>query len=310
MFSYYGSKSKIVHLYPPPMFPTIVEPFAGSARYALRYADRKVILNDLDPTIAGIWQYLIHEATPERIAQLPELKVGERLDSIPWLTDEERDLMGFSVQFGVYTPRITVSEEGGKRKEIAAMKRRILERLGGDPTNYLTMAEKDLLGMAVGEGRQQPQMTMTARAARSTLPVDHPKYRSSPAGIIALKPKLVRIVPSIKHWRILSKTYQELPDIEATWFIDPPYCGPAGRYYKYNKIDYEDLADWCRTRKGQVIVCEGAGAEWLPFRPLGTTANGSKRSLSVEKWWSNYRRASLWEKVAGSKDWVPETNDA
>lgn len=291
MFSYYGSKSKIVHLYPPPMFPTIVEPFAGSARYALRYADRKVILNDLDPTIAGIWRYLIHEATPERIAQLPELKVGERLDSIPWLTDEERDLMGFSVQFGVYTPRITVSEEGGKRKEIAAMKRRILERLGGDPTNYLTMAEKDLLGFGVNFGAATPCVQQTEGAKRD---------------LARLKRRLKTNVNSIKHWRILSKTYDELPDIEATWFIDPPYCGPAGRCYKYNKIDYEDLADWCRTRKGQVIVCEGAGAEWLPFRPLGTTANGSKRSLSAEKWWSNYRRASLWEKVAGSNDWVPE----
>ena len=292
MFSYYGSKSKIVHLYPPPMFPTIVEPFAGSARYALRYADRKVILNDLDPTIAGIWRYLIHEATPERIAQLPELKVGERLDSIPWLTDEERDLMGFSVQFGVYTPRITVSEEGGKRKEIAAMKRRILERLGGDPTNYLTMAEKDLLGMVVGRGRDQPQLKTTSMGNE-----EFPRFKN----------RTRKWVASIKHWRIFSKTYRELPDIEATWFIDPPYCGPAGRYYKYNKIDYDDLADWCQTRKGQVIVCEGAGAEWLPFRPLGTTANGSKRSLIAEKWWSNYRRASLWEKVAGSKDWVPNS---
>lgn len=290
MFSYYGSKSKIVHLYPPPMFPTIVEPFAGSARYALRYADRKVILNDLDPTIAGIWRYLIHEATPERIAQLPELKVGERLDSIPWLTDEERDLMGFSVQFGVYTPRITVSEEGGKRKEIAAMKRRILERLGGDPTNYLTMAEKDLLGFGVNFGAASPCVQQTEGA----------KYR-----LARLKRRLKTNVNSIKHWRILSKTYDELPDIEATWFIDPPYCGPAGRYYKYNRIDYAHLAEWCRTRKGQVIVCEGAGAEWLPFRPLGTTANGSKRSLSAEKWWSNYRRAFLWEKVAGAMDWVP-----
>ena len=29
MFSYYGSKSKIVHLYPTPKFDKIIEPFAG-----------------------------------------------------------------------------------------------------------------------------------------------------------------------------------------------------------------------------------------------------------------------------------------
>lgn len=273
------------------MYDTIIEPFAGSARYALRYADRKVILNDLDPTIAGIWRYLIHEATPERIAQLPELKVGERLDSIPWLTDEERDLMGFSVQFGVYTPRITVSEEGGKRKEIAAMKRRILERLGGNPTNYLTMVEKDLLGMVVGRGRGEPGTQTTDMGGE-----EFPRFKN----------RAKKWVSSIKHWRILSKTYDELPDIEATWFIDPPYCGPAGRYYKYNEIDYEHLAEWCRTRKGQVIVCEGAGAHWLPFRSLGTTANGSMRSLSVEKVWTNIKPTPLFDRLCGA----PATFDA
>jgi len=33
MFSYYGSKSKIVDYYPPPKHKRIIEPFAGSARY-------------------------------------------------------------------------------------------------------------------------------------------------------------------------------------------------------------------------------------------------------------------------------------
>ena len=246
MFSYYGSKSKIVHLYPPPMFPTVVEPFAGSARYALRYADRKVILNDLDPTIAGIWRYLIHEATPERIAQLPELKVGERLDSIPWLTNEERDLMGFGMEVGYSRPGNVVRKR------------------------------------ALVTGLRNPYDRVATMRAR----------------IMAWMPYRTR-------WSIRKVDYQKLPDIEATWFVDPPYSARAGRNYKYNKIDYAHLAEWCRTRKGQVIVCEGAGAEWLPFRPLGTTANGSKRSLSAEKWWSNYRRASLWEKVAEAKDWVP-----
>ena len=30
MFSYYGSKSKIAHLYPAPQYDRIIEPFAGS----------------------------------------------------------------------------------------------------------------------------------------------------------------------------------------------------------------------------------------------------------------------------------------
>jgi len=46
MFNYYGSKSKIIHLYPKPIFNKIIEPFAGSARYALKYFDREVLLVD------------------------------------------------------------------------------------------------------------------------------------------------------------------------------------------------------------------------------------------------------------------------
>ncbi len=42
MFSYYGSKSKIVKHYPPPEYDTIIEPFAGSARYALMYYNKNV----------------------------------------------------------------------------------------------------------------------------------------------------------------------------------------------------------------------------------------------------------------------------
>jgi len=37
MFAYFGNKTRIAHLYPPPAQGRVVEPFAGSARYALMY---------------------------------------------------------------------------------------------------------------------------------------------------------------------------------------------------------------------------------------------------------------------------------
>lgn len=275
MFSYYGSKSKIIHLYPPPMFDTVVEPFAGSARYALRYCDRKVILNDLDPTIYGIWKWLVEEATVERVMAWPELKVGERLDQCDNLTEDERNLLGFTVQFGVYTPRITVSGESAKRNEMKTVKDRVLRHLS---CAELTKPERDLLGFAVTTGAATTRIQVTERAKTGR----------------------------INHWKVRNVPYYDLPNVRATYYVDPPYCGPAGRYYKYNQIDYERLAEWCRTRDGQVIVCEGAGAEWLPFRPLGTTQRGTHRCLSAEKWWSNYRKATLWERLEGAKEWVPE----
>lgn len=311
MWSYYGSKSKIVGCYPEPMHGTIIEPFAGSARYALRYADRKVILNDIDPCIAGIWHYLIHEATVERIQALPRLKVGERVDSIPCLSKEEAALMGFSVEIGKSGPvagpvrkRAMVTGSGADYDRWEATRKRILERIvDGETVPFLTEPERDLLGFNAREGIASPASSITARSVRDLLDPSHPKYNSSPAGLGSFVPRAVKNLSSIRHWQILRKPYWSLPDIEATWFIDPPYCGPAGRAYKYNQIDYTDLAEWCRSRKGQVIVCEGAGADWLPFRNLGTNHNGSAKSLNVEQVWTNMGRASLFDRLCGAEEY-------
>ena len=58
MFSYYGSKSKIVDYYPPPKHKRIIEPFAGSARYSLKYWQNDVLLVDKYPVIVEVWSYL------------------------------------------------------------------------------------------------------------------------------------------------------------------------------------------------------------------------------------------------------------
>lgn len=72
------------------------------------------------------------------------------------------------------------------------------------------------------------------------------------------------------YWTILQEPYYALPNVEAAWFIDPPYQGEAGQRYRHGSqnIDFQHLAEWCLSRRGQVIVAEGEGAEWLPFQPL------------------------------------------
>lgn len=77
-------------------------------------------------------------------------------------------------------------------------------------------------------------------------------------------------LPDIKHWEIVCGDYTEAPDIEATWFIDPPYRGEPGMGYRHSsaKMDYAALAKWVQSRKGDTICCEGAGADYLPFRHL------------------------------------------
>ena len=74
----------------------------------------------------------------------------------------------------------------------------------------------------------------------------------------------------VKHWKVLNKDYKDFDNLEATWFIDPPYKGEPGLgYYHSSKdIDYSELASWALTRKGEIIFCEGINGDYLPFKSL------------------------------------------
>ena len=123
MFSYYGSKSKVVDLYPSPKFGKIIEPFAGSARYSLKYFDRDVLLVDKWDVIVKIWHYL-QQATPADIMGLPEPKYKESIESFN-LAEGERLLMGFLVARGVAHPQKIVQQFS----DIAQAKKQIASQL-------------------------------------------------------------------------------------------------------------------------------------------------------------------------------------
>ena len=80
MFYYYGRKKKIAALYPEPQQTIVIEPFAGSAAYALHGSrwQNQVILVERDPQIAALWRWLINEATSESILALPDPIAGEK----------------------------------------------------------------------------------------------------------------------------------------------------------------------------------------------------------------------------------------
>lgn len=82
--------------------------------------------------------------------------------------------------------------------------------------------------------------------------------------------------------------YTSAPNVEATWFIDPPYQNANRRGYRFggNLIDFSALADFVHSRQGQVIVCEQEGADWLPFENLYSLAShrGSRRTEMI---WTN-----------------------
>jgi site-specific DNA-adenine methylase len=202
-FTYTGGKYRSAPRYPAPVYDTIVEPFAGSAGYSVRHHEKNVLLIDLDPDVAVLWEYLI-AATPSDVRSLPLYDgTWDSTDDLN-LSDGEKMLIRGWLNKGTF----------GKR-----------------PSAWMRSGDFD--SQFWGE---------------------------------EIRERVASQVSLIKHWKIVHGSYVDAPDLLATWFIDPPY-EIAGKTYNHGSsgIDYPALAEWCRSRPGQVIVCENTGAEWLPF---------------------------------------------
>jgi hypothetical protein len=133
--------------------------------------------------------------------------------------------------------------------------------------------QKDLVGFLITGAPSMPK-----KRASKWKTLDRPNTQNYKLNLIAEN------LHKIKHWKIIQGDYTLSPDLEATWFIDPPYV-VGGKYYRHGSkdLDYDYLANWCRGRKGQKIVCEGAEASWLPFTPL-LTSRGNRKTYSEFIW--------------------------
>ena len=95
----------------------------------------------------------------------------------------------------------------------------------------------------------------------------------------SIRQRIASQLKCIRHWQVHNLGYEWIDSVgPATWFIDPPYVGYRGNLYPHGSsgINYRKLAHWCRLRVGQVIVCEGESADWLPFERVG----GSKGTFA------------------------------
>ena len=125
-----------------------------------------------------------------------------------------------------------------------------------DIHTQLSKEERYLIGFAINEGSANPKVTASKK----------PSFNNWNKN----KPKIAANLHKIKHWDIRQGEYDEFEDVnnlKATWFIDPPYQN-GGQYYRHKFSDYDKLADYCKTRNGQIIVCENTKADWLDFKPL------------------------------------------
>jgi site-specific DNA-adenine methylase len=104
----------------------------------------------------------------------------------------------------------------------------------------------------------------------------------------AVRDNIARSVESIRHWKVIQNDCRNVAfdSRKATWFIDPPYFGLP--LYGSESIDFAGLADWCKGRPGQVIVCEQASADWLPFVPFRSITKAARgKGKSIEGVWTN-----------------------
>ena len=238
---YFGGKWRSSLLYPQPKHGTIIEPFAGSAGYSLRYPDLNVILVERYDVIAEIWRWLI-KAPAAEIRRIPQV---EDVDDLPaWVPQGARWLVGFCMNSANATPCKTPS--------------------------------RGLMGLA-------------AKAKASIYLWEN------------MRERVASQVERIRHWVVIEDDYSLASRFgAATYYVDPPYSGDAGRHYKEGpkgsdedlRAWYSALGQWCRDLPGQVIVCENAGATWLPFRSFGQFRKGfgqkfQERPGSREVIWLN-----------------------
>jgi hypothetical protein len=140
-----------------------------------------------------------------------------------------------------------------------------------------------LVGFWLNKGSASPCKTPSAWARSGIRPNSY--WGDS------IKERIASQVSLIRHWRVFHGSYTDIPDVRATWYVDPPYQ-KAGKHYRHSVIDYQHLSRWCQGRSGQTIVCENAGADWLPFSAIGSikATPGKRRSgESLEVIWTQVK---------------------
>jgi site-specific DNA-adenine methylase len=213
-FSYFGSKYRLAKYYPQPQYDEIIEPFAGSAGYALKYPWKAVTLYEFYEPIVELWQYLI-KVSEEEILALP---IG------PFHKDHPAE------------------------SEVSCRPALIL--MGFWLTESQTMFSRYPLSKSRGGNWTNKKKKMIASQLHA-----------------------------IRHWEIKHCSFEKIPNRRATWFIDPPY-EQGGKRYRFNKIDYSFLGQWCKDRQGQVIVCEQDPSKWLDFKHLEVPSSRKIRNAS------------------------------
>jgi hypothetical protein len=181
-------------------------------------AGKDVILCDIDPQTAAIWQWLITAsvsdimALPPTLEEIKDVRLLDAPEPARWLVQRWLGLQGSRSQFRSPPSCIELAKQPDKRN------------------------------CFWGNGIRQ---------------------------------RIAEQVPLIRHWRVECAEWQSVCGPKATYVFDPPYQSNDGSYANntYGKggiknVDFQELAEVCKSLDGQVIVHEQEGATWLPFVTL------------------------------------------
>lgn len=109
----------LVDLYPKPKHGLIIEPFAGTARYALKYFENEVIIVDKYDVVIKIWKWL-QQCSPKDILNLPKLSTGLDLRTLK-LSEGELLFLQMNAGISSTAPRNKVSkfsaEQNGRKNK-------------------------------------------------------------------------------------------------------------------------------------------------------------------------------------------------
>jgi hypothetical protein len=146
-----------------------------------------------------------------------------------------------------------------------------LPEAGDRVDNYcLPQEAKWLIGFWLNRGSAAPKKTRTAYSLRTE--------RKQLIWGQKAKERIARQLPGIAGWTVRQGSYEDVAFDGADEFFDPPYV-EQGHHYPVRFDKHRALGDFVQSQRvGLAMVCEGPGATWLPFSPLGSLKSSRGRA--------------------------------
>ena len=141
---------------------------------------------------------------------------------------------------------------------------------------WVPLGARDLIGFSMNAATSSPRKTLSASARKL-----REQGRNFYGWTAEMRQRVADQVPHIKHWHVHEGDYTNAHNDVSTWFVDYPYAD-GGKHYKFSHVNTARLAEWCLERRGQLIVCERAGATWLSFSDIGDIKSGPRTRSTRE----------------------------